>query len=331
MKTSRLALAAGALLVVGGAGASLVAVDYVTEQRAFEPLPEAKQADGGIPDLEARTADAVPVVKIEAKLGAELTANQLQSYVDDLLQHNSGKGALLVLVPKGRIAEAAKVTAAAFDLAGSGPWRVTDGHRTGMAVISWDELFTALQAGKSERFRYELEELQAMYRVLSGSFIAPLASDEDLSMLGERVTDFINLVDQVTRRLTTHHQVYPMGSESLDGAAHETVPGVYRRRYVCSFAGAAESCFCIGVRESFAQWVTPVWMRFHKDTGNFRVIRQRIEASSLRWLESSGHIWIPLDVPLEVSGEEMVQALVEQAEEVMRVGNSSWASAYPAK
>jgi hypothetical protein len=284
-------------------------------------IAEKEQKDGARPDLEAITAEDVPVVKIEAKLGAELTAKQLQSYVNDLLQRNSDKGALLVLVPKGRLAEAAKATAAAFDLAGSGPWRVTDGHRTGMAVISWDELFTALQAGKSERFLYELEQLKAMYRELSGSFIAPLASEEDLSMLGERVTDLINLVDQATRQLTTHHKVYPMGSESLDDEVHETAPGVYRRRFVCSFAGDVESCFCIGVRDSFAKWVTPVWMRFHNRTGNFGLIRQRIEASSLRWLESSGHIWIPLDVPLEVSGEQMVQALVEQAEDVVKVAS----------
>ena len=177
-------------------------------------ISEKEQEDGARPDLEAITADDVPVVKIEAKLGAELTTNQLQSYVNDLLQRNSGKGALLVLVPEGRIEEAAKVTAAAFDLAGSGPWPATDGHRTGMAVISWDELFDTLKTGKDERFRYELEQLQAMCRVLSGSFIAPLASDEDLRELGERETDFINLVDQATRQLTRNHRLLPLNIPS---------------------------------------------------------------------------------------------------------------------
>ena len=60
-------------------------------------------------------------------------------------------------------------------------------------------------------------------------------------------------------------------------------------------------------------------MRFHKDTSEFRVIRQRIAASKLDWLESGGHVWIPLDAPLEVAGERMVEALVAQAEEVVRV------------
>ena len=274
-------------------------------------IAEKEQEDGGRPDLEAITADDVPVVKIEAKLGADLTTSQLQSYVNDLLQRNSGKGALLVLVPEGRIVEAAKVTAAAFELAGSGPWPATDGHRTGMAVISWDELFDTLKTGKDGRFRYELEQLQAMYRVLSGSFIAPLAGDEDLRELGEREADFINLVDQVTRQLTRNHRLLPLNKARKTEFYH---------RYVQLSSNNPKSYYSIGVRDSFAEWITPIWLRFHKvHAGDFGSIRQRIEASDLRWLESAGHIWIPLDIPREVPREQMIQALVEQAEDVVGV------------
>ena len=49
---------------------------------------EALQDDRGRPDLEARTADEVPVVKVEAKLGAELGPSQLQSYINDLQRRN---------------------------------------------------------------------------------------------------------------------------------------------------------------------------------------------------------------------------------------------------
>jgi hypothetical protein len=234
-------------------------------------------------------------------------------------------GALLVLVPKLRTAEATRVTAGAFVLSGTGPWRVTDGHPTGIAVISWDELFAALQTGKGERFRYELEQLQAMYRVLSGDYIAPLASIEDLRHWTERETDFVNLVDQATRKLTKPHKVLPLQSEPLDprelpeGASQEPEQRVYRMRYVGPVASNPASYYSIGVRDSFAEYVTPFWMRFHKATGDFRSISHRIETSSLQWLESGGHIWIPLEVPLDVSGEQMVQALVAQAEKVVRV------------
>jgi PD-(D/E)XK nuclease superfamily len=292
---------------------------------------EALQDDKGRVDLEACTADGVPVVKIEAKLGAELTHNQLQSYLANLRKRNRNEAALLVLVPKSRTEEAVGVTAGAFELSGTGPWRVTDGHPVGIAVISWDELFAALHPGQDERFRYELEQLQAMYRGLSGGYIAPLASEEEIRQWTARATDFFNLVDQVTRKLTKHHRILPLLSEPLDTrdlpeeTSEEREQMVYRLRYVCPLDNNPASCYSIGVRHSFANYVTPFWMRFHKDTGDFRSIRQRIEASSLQWLESGGHIWIPLqiweplEVPQEVSGEQMVQRLADQAEKIVRV------------
>jgi len=282
-------------------------------------LPEVEQEDERRVDLEAGTADGVPVVKIEAKLGAELGEGQLESYRADLLKRNDGQAAMLVLVPKTRTTKIARTTASALGLSGSGPWPATDRHRIGIAVISWDELFAALHSGRDDLFHYELDQLQAMYRVLSGDFIAPLADKEALLEWRDRETDFINLVDKTTRRLTTQHQVYPMQFEPLEGVSHDGEPSRYRRRYVCRSKGENASCFSIGVRDSFAEWVTPIWMRFRKDTRDFGLIRQRIEASSLRWLESSGHIWLPLIPPLEVSGELMIQTLFEQAEEVVRV------------
>lgn len=262
------------------------------------------------------------MVKIEAKLGAELLADQLQSYKADLRKRNSGEAALLVLVPNTRTTEIARATASALGLSGSGPWPAADGHRIGIAVISWDELFDALNVGNEERFRLELEQLQAMYRVLSGDYIEPLASVEELEQWRERETDLHNVVDHVTRQLTTEHtehRLYPLREETLGDARPDCELRGYHRRYVCPVASGVQSCFSIGVRDSFAEFVTPIWMRFRKDTGDFGLIRQRIEASSLQWLESGGHIWIPLEVPLDASGEQIIQSLVEQAEEVLQV------------
>ena len=85
------------------------------------------------------------------------------------------------------------------------PWRVAEERSSGgvvISVISWGDLFAALQSGKEELFRHELEQLQAMYRELSSDFIAPLASDEDLRQSKSSETNFVKLVDQVTRHLT---------------------------------------------------------------------------------------------------------------------------------
>jgi len=110
-----------------------------------------------------------------------------------------------------------------------------------------------------------------------------------------------------------------MGSEPIEEASEEHETTDYYRRFVCSSSGGGGSCFSIGARDSFAEHETPIWMRFHRATGHFWQIHQRIEASTLKWLESGGHIWIPLEIPLEASHEQMIEALVEQAQEVERV------------
>ena len=289
---------------------------------SLEWLPEALQADGGRPDLEARTVDGVPVAKIEAKLGAELGAGQLESYVGDLRNRNGDEAALLVLVPKSRVKRVSEEVSATFGSPDSGLWRIASGESSPsilIAVISWDELFDKLREAEEPRFLLELEQLQAMYLVLSGDYIAPLANDEDLLEWSQNKTNYINMVDQVTRQLTTRVRILPMVSEAIEEASPESEPGYYRLRYVCPEDADVKACFSIGARDSFAEWVTPIWMRFHRGTGDFGPVRQRIEASSLRSLESGGHIWIPLDPPREVSGGVIIQNLIEQAEEVMCV------------
>jgi len=62
-------------------------------------------------------------------------------------------------------------------------------------------------------------------------------------------------------------------------------------------------------------------MRFHRDTPHFSLIRERLMSSDPvpKLVTSGGHVWIPLDVPLGVGREEMVAALVAQAEKVIHL------------
>jgi hypothetical protein len=165
-----------------------------------------------------------------------------------------------------------------------------------------------------------VQELEAMYRELSGDYMAPLASPEALRLWREREDDFVKLVDRVTRQLTTQHRLLPMDFDERGSTAAPGSEGRgYRRRYVSPVAGDTAPCYSVGVRDSFAEYLTPVWLRFHKDTGDFERIRQRIKDSDLQRVDSGGHIWIPLTVPTDVSGEEIVADLFEQAKAVERV------------
>jgi hypothetical protein len=139
--------------------------------------------------------------------------------------------------------------------------------------------------------------------------IDPLASDDVLRAWREREDFFLNLVDRATRRVT------PQGKKVLPMDADDRVnPKGYQRRYVCRSIGSAESCFSVGVRDPFRGHITPIWLRFHCNTGSFSEIRARLAASDLsqRLVESGSHIWIPLDVPLKADGEQLVDSLVAQ-------------------
>jgi hypothetical protein len=96
----------------------------------------------------------------------------------------------------------------------------------------------------------------------------------------------------------------------------------YHRRYVCRPLGTEQPCFSVGTCDPFGGHTTPIWMRFHRRTPKFSVIHDRLVASSLwqRLVESGGHIWIPLFVPLNAAdGERLVDSLVAQAEGVIEV------------
>lgn len=164
---------------------------------------EARQEDLGRPDLEARTTEGVPVVKIEAKLGAAVVEKQLHSYIDDLQSRNDSNSVMLLLVPAARTEEATDKLASAVDQSGSGARPAAEAGRPTIGVIAWEELFEALCRESTGLLRYELEQLQAMYRVLTNGFIAPLADEAELRLWRHRWDEFVFVIDQVTRRLTT--------------------------------------------------------------------------------------------------------------------------------
>jgi hypothetical protein len=279
-----------------------------------------QEGDRGRPDLEARTADKVPVVKVEAKLGAPFDSEQFKSYADDLVARSGG--VLIVLVPRLRVAEATESVSKAFQLTGSGLWRLVDHPTTKVTVISWEGVLAALLDIPSEPLHSEVVQFEAMYRVLCGSHIEPLASRDELIAWRDREGVFVNLVDRVTRHLAAGTKLLPLHVRSLEHEPEGLVAKGYQLRYVCRPLGAYQPCFSIGVRDPFKDHDTPIWLRFHRETPQFSVIRSNIEASpiSARIVESGGHIWIPLSVPVGADGEQMVETLIAQAEEVCAAG-----------
>jgi len=289
-------------------------------------LAESRQEDRGRPDLEGRNAEGQPVVKIEAKLGAPFSQGQLVSYVSALCADGQG-GTLLILVPKSRLVEITGYVRALFKIPGPGPWLVTRGAvEMPCAVVTWEDLLEELSEElsrvSSERFRDDLSQFRAMYRVLYG--MVPITDDKQVLAWRDQEAWWETLVGHATRALTApDDRVLPFG---VDGGAQP-----YRRRYVCRLVSQVWSCYSVGTRDPFQNNRTPIWLRFRSDTGHFIEIAGRLRSSDL-WPEavrSQGDLWFPLEVPLNSDRESMTGALVAQVQRILAVAYPLAASEEP--
>jgi truncated hemoglobin YjbI len=275
---------------------------------------ESRQTDRGRPDIEGADPNGRAIVKIEAKLGASLGDGQLESYLA-ALSAGGAPGVLVVIVPRARRGEIVERIRPMLHLEGAGPWRFRSGlFETPMAVVSWEDVFEALVTVPCDEFRDNLNQLRAMYRVLNGDDMEPLTSDEEILQWRERAAWWETVVELVTRRLTPPgERVLPIGSEEGSNP--------YRRRYVCRRIAEVESCYSVGTRDPFQNHRTPIWLRFNKTTGHFKEITSRLERSALgaAVVRSEGHLWFPLDVPLNSERETMIGALVAQVQRIMAV------------
>jgi hypothetical protein len=282
---------------------------------------ESRQEDGARPDLEGRNAEGQPVVKVEAKLGAPFGQGQLDSYVSALCAGGQG-GTLLIVVPKSRLEEITGHTSAHLGIAGARPWRIRrETIEIPCSVVTWEDLLEALSAVSCKRFRDDLSQFQAMYRVFNGDDMEPITSDEQILAWRDSEASWEMLVEDATRALTTPGaRIPPIGVD--DGAQP------YRLRYICRPVSQVSSCYSVGTRDPFQNHQTPVWLRFHRSTGCFVEIAGRLECSALGAVavRSQGHLWFPLEVPRDSDRPTMVGALVAQVQRILTVAYGPAAS-----
>ncbi len=301
---------------------------------------EALAPDKTRPDLEASAANSqskpVPVVKVEAKLGAAIDEKQLEAYGRDL-KARTGRGVLVLLVPRDRTGEAKEVIRNA-----------EIPHEVQKVVCSWEDALECLRQANSEPLAGDLAQFEAMYRVLCGDDIEPLANEDAIRAWREREGSFIAYVDRATRELSKTTKLLPLALDSkkkrvdrdepedINGrVAHSDVEdsraripkGGYLRRYVLCFEQeSTKSYFSIGVRDPFESYVTPVWLRFHSVTGAFSKICERLRKSHTppKMVEcEKGHVWIPLDVKPESDVQTVVAEIVEQATKISNIARGA--------
>jgi hypothetical protein len=266
---------------------------------------EARQEDRARPDLEALSSDGRVRIKIEAKLGASLHAAQLQSYAAHF-DNDGADGLLVILVPSKRVNEARGVVTRAL---------LAEGWRCDVVVVSWEQVTTALGACKEEPFAGDLAQFAAMYAALADQLLTPINEAELEVGWRNEPSKFTRLVDLVTRDISPPDRLLPLAVEDLNGRDE------YHRRYVCKGAGAGEPCFSVGIRDPFEDHQTPVWMRFHRSTAMFAAIRSRLTAQTVpcRVVASGGHLWMPIEILVDVPIEQVVKEAVAEVERIAAI------------
>lgn len=287
-------------------------------------VTEQVQPDRGRPDVEAvldGAAGDVSLVKIEAKLGAELSPEQLGSFARDQLVGRDGQPLaddghtrfVVLVVPKTRRPDACglfkKMGAAKIGADGPGFRLTTEagGPVQLAAVVTWEELITTFQGGGDEAG--DAAAFQDLYDGLHAVAIAPFSVD-DLTEPGwkDARADIASVLKTATERMFTG-QVNPWRAE---------LPDFHGRRYVSRMPGTGERThFAVGIRPPRPQAPTPAWLRYHYETPGFDAVAERLRQPgspycAMLTADDRGSLWIPLYLPDDASFEAAVGAVAEQ-------------------
>jgi hypothetical protein len=274
------------------------------------------------PDLEGWDARGRPLVVVEAKFGASLTAAQLQAYMTHQVARLDGgiRGALVVLVPSYRRPEAKGVLSTVGSGA-DGPGAVAPSVAT--SVLTWDELFGVwdeaareLPADDRAAVICDLRQLRELCRTMAALDIAPLG----LVATGgdgwqDRESDLKRLVDEASAKFPYTDRMLPLGIEHWPEFD-------YYRRYLPGRRRGGGQC-SLGVVGGLPG--TPFWLRYHRETPNFRIFADRIMASrfAAEARGDGGHVWLPLRVSPDRSGATIIGELIDQIEAIRAVAEGA--------
>lgn len=238
----------------------------------------------GRPDLVGRVSpECSPAVIVEAKLGAPLDRRQLLDYLSTGCR-------LVVLVPQARVAGACRSIS---------EWKLDVG------VVSWDQALDAIAAAAVAQPAYEADvaQLADLYRHVELTWVPPFSAIE-LEPPAARVEDLVKLADQVSADL--HLSI--LRARTISGNMLPMQRSRYR--YVSMQPGVATATHvAVGV---FDEVGLALAIRWHKMTGEFRAVVDRLEMSGVALQWHGGHVYVPLDVPPDSAHHDMVNALVTQ-------------------
>ncbi len=218
--------------------------------------------EGEIPDLVCFDENGVKQVLIEAKFWADLTKNQPNQYLKQLLEDRNGKsGALLFVAPRARLEtlwpELCRRAEEKFEvtvMSKSGPVRsaTIGNYNHHMQLTSWATLLERM-ASKANDAESDIGQLRGLTDRMDGDAYLPFGSADLASESAQQMLDVAQLVDDATDHTKRMGWV---DTEGLKAVAWETGYGRFIR------IGGVETWFGI----NFSGWArhsdTPLWLSY---------------------------------------------------------------------
>ncbi|WP_375399928.1 hypothetical protein [uncultured Amnibacterium sp.] len=276
-------------------------------------LTEVDHGVFGRTDIEGQDSTGRPALIIEAKFGASLTVEQVARYLR-LQSSEPGdiRPGLLLLMPEARVEDAIHLLQQAE--------RSVQHLRSATTSVSWTEVLDTLDAALGENERgsnspeADIIQLRALVDARTKFVLRPVVPGD----WRLRRVELAGLVDLVTQRLA-------------DALGVWRGPHIARRdiafapAYYLKVAGPVPNTYvAVGLHGGFAaEGLTPLWLRFHKVTGDGFAVK-RIQAllgdtpeygSSIRF--DGGHLWTPVELDKNLADEALVDDIVRRVRSVL--------------
>ncbi len=283
-------------------------------RRITDMLPQFRDIDHGKPDIVGCDDQGHPILVIEAKFDHHLRPGQVISYLE--LQRrdvSSAQFALVLVVPKYRVGDATEI--------GRDAARQLGLDESLVLTVSWQEVLDVVESAAADlgaghrSYSADAAQLRDLVEYRTHTGLEPVSfvlTDE----MWDTSLPLYDLVNGATRRIDeiTGTKRYPRQPIDPTGfGPFHYVPVTDRILYA------------LGPHRTFASHgLGPLWLRFHKDTGNDRgaaeAIRSRL-ANNGGWAlrDDWGHVWVPIEIE-ELGDDSLVDHVVGQVLDVLEIG-----------
>lgn len=281
---------------------------------------QATSDDGSIPDLVGVDSGGDRTLVIEAKFWAGLTSNQPGAYLESLPANKPS--IVLVVAPGIRINMLWQKLRLASESSGIqfggnvdvlSEFRITsDGQNRFLGICSWRAILSAIihdaEVASDSRLVSDTEQLFGLCARMDGQAFFPLSETDLAPLIGKRIMQYADLVDDAVILLTQNHAASTKG---LTVGGHKCAYGRYFRM------GELQMFLSSDPMRWGRDSESPIWLKFWEESETkinqlADLIRGDLMGKDSSVFLEGQNCWVPIQLPLHCERLEVLDSIVEQ-------------------